>query len=152
MFSVKIFTIHSWEFISWKWTCLFEIWIRWFQKELAISQFQIPHTKSQNELWKPDLNLVSPGCQHEKIINFSPRIRTRDTCISCEYVDIGPSKPDKYITHKAVYVKIPVEQICPISKWPARMAVLGSSQWNYYWFVETFDIFLWWSIDKILST
>jgi hypothetical protein len=44
-----------------------------------------------------------------KIINFSPRIRTRDPCISDEYVDIEPSKPDIYISHKFVYVKIPVE-------------------------------------------
>jgi hypothetical protein len=58
---------------------------------------------------KPDLNLVSQGCQHEKIINFSPRFRTRDPCISNEYVEIGPSKPDILTTHKAVYVKIPVE-------------------------------------------
>jgi hypothetical protein len=44
-----------------------------------------------------------------KIINFSPRIRTRDPCNSDEYVDIGPSKPDIYTSHKVVYVKIPVE-------------------------------------------
>ncbi len=91
MFSLKIFTIHSWEYISWKWTCLIEIWITWFQKELAIPQFQIPRMKSQKELWKPDLYLVSQGCQHEKMINFPSRIQTRDPCISYKYFDIGPS-------------------------------------------------------------
>jgi hypothetical protein len=65
--------------------------------------------KSQKELRKPDLNLVSQECQHEKIISFSLRIQTRDPCISNEYVDIGPSKPDIHTSHKAVYVKIPVE-------------------------------------------
>jgi hypothetical protein len=56
MFPVKIITIRSWEYISWKCTCLIEIWITWFQKELAIPHFQILHVKSQKELWKPDLN------------------------------------------------------------------------------------------------
>ncbi len=108
MFSVKIFTIHSWEYISWKWTCLIEIWITWFEKELvAIPQFQIPHMKSQKDLWKPDLNLVSQGCQHEKIIKFTSRIWTQDPCNSCKYLDIGPLKPDTKCPHNAVHVKIP---------------------------------------------
>jgi hypothetical protein len=94
MFSVKIFPIHSWEYISWKWSCLIEIWITWFQKELAIPHFQIPHMRSQKELWKSDLNLVSQGCQHKKNWKFTPRIRTQDPCNSCKYFDIGPPKPD----------------------------------------------------------
>ncbi len=109
MFSLKIFKIHSREYISWKWTFLIEIWITWFQKELAIPQFQIPHMKSQKELWKSVLNLVSQGCQHEKIINFKSRIRTRDPDISNKFFDIWPSKPDTLNPHKAVHVKTPVE-------------------------------------------
>jgi hypothetical protein len=37
-------------------------------------------TRSQKELWKPDLNLGSQGCLHEK--NFSIWIWTWDPCIS----------------------------------------------------------------------
>jgi hypothetical protein len=104
MFSLKIFTIHSWEYISRKWTCLVEIWITWFQKELAITQFQIPHMESQKELWKPDLNLVSQGCHHKKILNFTLRIRSQDPCISTKYFVIGPSKQDIKKSHKSILV------------------------------------------------
>jgi hypothetical protein len=45
MFLLKIFLIQSWKYIVWKWTCLIEIWITLFQKELAIPQFQIPQMK-----------------------------------------------------------------------------------------------------------
>jgi hypothetical protein len=65
--------------------------------------------KSQKELLKPDLNLVSQGCQHEKIIKFTHRIRIQDPYNSCKYFDIGPPKPDTLNSHKAVDVKIPVE-------------------------------------------
>ncbi len=39
-------------------------------------------TRSQKELGKPYLNLCSQGCHHEKILNLTPWIRTRDPCIS----------------------------------------------------------------------
>ncbi len=61
------------------------------KETIAIPQFQIPHVKSQKE---PDLNLVSRGCQHEKILNFTPKIWTQDPWISYKYFDTGPSKPD----------------------------------------------------------
>jgi hypothetical protein len=73
---------------------LSEIWITWFQKELAITHFQILHIKSQKELWKPDLNLVSQGCQHEKILEIPPRFQTQNPCNICKYFDIGPPEPD----------------------------------------------------------
>jgi hypothetical protein len=43
-------------------------------KELAIPHFQIPLMKSQKKLGKPDLKLVSQGCQREKILKFTPRM------------------------------------------------------------------------------
>jgi hypothetical protein len=59
---------------------------------------------------KPDLNLVSQGCKHEKRENFTSRIRTQDPCISYKYFDIGPSKPDTEGFHSAAHVKIPIER------------------------------------------
>ncbi len=41
MFPKKIFTFHSWEYISWKCYTLNEIWITWFLKESAKPDFQI---------------------------------------------------------------------------------------------------------------
>ncbi len=144
MFSVKIFTIHSWEYISWKWTCLIEIWITWFQQELDIPQFQIPHMKSQKKLWKSDLNLVTQGCQHEKILNITSRIWTWDLCIRYKYFDIGPASqihkiPTKLLMRRGNKSAKPVSDR---QEW-----VLGSSQWNYYWFVGVQGILLWWSCD-----
>ncbi len=60
MFSLKIFTIFSWEHISWKWTCLIYIWITWFQKELAITQLQIPHIKFKEYNYNPTRKILVP--------------------------------------------------------------------------------------------
>jgi hypothetical protein len=131
MFSVKIYTIHSWEYISLKWTCLIEIWITWFQKELATPQFQIPHMKSQKELWKPDLYLVSQECQHEKISKLSYRIRTQDPCISCKYFYIGPAGQLHSLSTKLLMRRSQLgEQICQTSKWPTRMTVIVDFNWT----------------------
>jgi hypothetical protein len=69
------------------------------------------HTSVPNSTYEvpKGLNLVSQGCQHEKIINSTLGIRTQDPCIIKKYFDIGPSKPGTYSHHKAVDVKIPVE-------------------------------------------
>jgi hypothetical protein len=48
-------------------------------------------------------------CQHEKILKFTPRIRTQDPGNRCKYFDIGPQKTDIWRPYKAVHVKIPVE-------------------------------------------
>ncbi len=141
MFSVKIFAIHSWQYISWKWTCLIEIWITWFQKNLAIPHFQIPHMKSQKELWKPDLNLVSQGCQHEKILKFTYRIRTRTpaktvTILTLDHQSQLHRDPTKLLMLRSQLR----EQICQTSKSDWQEWVLGSSEWNYYWNMEIFGI------------
>ncbi len=151
MFSVKIFTIHSWEYISWKWTCLIEIWITWLQKELAIPQLQIPLMKSQKELWKPDLILVSQGCQQEK------KLHTQDS-------NPGPLHQFQAFCHwtiKARYIESPQSSWSQDPSWGNKSAkpvsdrqewVLGSYEWNLYWFVAISHILLWWSSDKILNT
>ena len=116
MFSVEIFTFHSWEYISWKWTCLIEIWISWFQKELAITHFQILHMMSQKELWKPDLNLVSQGCQHEKILKFTSKIRTLGPCNRCILTLDHQSQIHCIPTKLSMWRSQLREQICQTSK------------------------------------
>jgi len=65
--------------------------------------------KSQKELRKPDLNLGSQGCHHEKILDLTPRIWIQAPCITKKYFVTGPPKLDAKCPHKAVHVKIPVE-------------------------------------------
>ncbi len=43
MVPLNIFTFHRLEYICWKYICLIEIWITWFQNKLAIPQLKIPH-------------------------------------------------------------------------------------------------------------
>ncbi len=70
MFSLQIFTNHIWVYISWKWTCLIEIWITWFQKELAIPQFQIPHeVREKNIILQVEFG-NSTYSPKERITNF----------------------------------------------------------------------------------
>ena len=92
MFSLKIFTIHNWEYI-----------LKMDLSNLDMD-YMIPkgtsHTSVPNSTYevpkgsmKPDLNPVSQGCQLEKIINFTLRFRTQYPCIRGKFFDIGPSKP-----------------------------------------------------------
>ncbi len=60
-------------------------------------------TRSQKELWKPDLNLGSQGCHLEK--NYTPWIRTLDPCICSKYFVTGPSKQmSKVFFHISILV------------------------------------------------
>jgi hypothetical protein len=76
------------------------------------------NTRSQKEFWKPDLNLGSQGCHHEKIINFTPWIWTRDP--------LHHERVFCYWTIKAVDIKYSVDRtnLPNQQKWPARMAII----------------------------
>jgi hypothetical protein len=65
-------------------------------------------TRSKKELLKPDFNLGSQWCHHEKIINFTPWTWTQAPCIRSKYFVTRLPKIDTWCTHKAVHVKIPV--------------------------------------------
>ncbi len=58
------------EYISWKYICLLEIWITWFQKELATPRFKIPHMSFKKEISVPFRKLL---------VQF----RTTKDCHSC---------------------------------------------------------------------
>ncbi len=49
MFPLKIFTIHSWEYLSREFIYSIVIWITWFQLEIATPQFQIPNMNFKKE-------------------------------------------------------------------------------------------------------
>ncbi len=70
MFSLKTFTMHSWENIYKKWTCLIEIWITWFQKELATPQLQIPHMKLKKYKYNPTRKILVPF-RTNKVCSFT---------------------------------------------------------------------------------
>ncbi len=44
--------------MTWKYICLLEIWITWFQKELATPQFTIPHMNFKKEILVPFRKLL----------------------------------------------------------------------------------------------
>ena len=58
------------EYISWKYICLLEIWITWFQKELATPQYKIPHINFKKEILVPFRIMLVP-------------FRTTKDCHSC---------------------------------------------------------------------
>ncbi len=64
------FTFHRLEYISWKYICLLEIWITWFQKELATPRFKIPHMNFKKEILVPFRKILVP-------------FRTTKDCHSC---------------------------------------------------------------------
>jgi hypothetical protein len=81
--------------------------------------------KSQKEQWKPDLNLVSQGCQHEKKLNITPKIRPeRPGSIVCILTLDHQSQVHKVPTKLLMWRSQLREQICQTSKWPARMKSL----------------------------
>ncbi len=84
------------------------------------------------ELWKQDLNLGSQGCHKEKVINKTPWIWTRAPLHQMQVFCHWTIKADTEFPHKPVHVKILVEgtNLPNQEKWPARMTVLGSSEWN----------------------
>jgi hypothetical protein len=53
IFPINTFTFHRLEYISWKYICILEVWITWFQKELATPRFKIPHMNSKKEILVP---------------------------------------------------------------------------------------------------
>ncbi len=71
MFPLNTFTFHRLEYISWKYICLLEIWITWFQKELATPRFKIPHMNFKKETLGPFRKLLVP-------------FRTTQDCHSCQ--------------------------------------------------------------------
>ncbi len=46
--------------VSWKYICLLEIWSTWFQKELAIPRFKIPHITFKTEILVPFRKILIP--------------------------------------------------------------------------------------------
>ena len=58
------------EYISRKYICLLEIWIIWFQKELATPRFKIPHMNFKKEILVPFRKILVP-------------FRTTKDCHSC---------------------------------------------------------------------
>ncbi len=58
------------EYISWNYICLLEIWIVWFQKELAITRFKIPHMNFKKEILVSFRKILVP-------------FRTTKDCHSC---------------------------------------------------------------------
>ncbi len=70
IFSINTFTYHRLEYISWKYICLLEIWITWFQKELATPRFKIPHMNFHKEILVPFRKILVP-------------FRTTKDCHSC---------------------------------------------------------------------
>ncbi len=65
------FTFHRLEYISWKYICLLDIWITWFQNELATPQFNIPHMNFKKEILVPFRKILVP-------------FRTTKDCHSCQ--------------------------------------------------------------------
>ncbi len=70
LFPINTFTFHRLEHISWKYICQLEIWITWFQKELATPRFKIPHTNFKKEILVPFRKILVP-------------FRTTKDCHSC---------------------------------------------------------------------
>jgi hypothetical protein len=70
IFPINTFTFHRLENISWKYICLLEIWIAWFQKELATPRFKIPHMNFKKEILVPFRKILVP-------------FRTTKDCHSC---------------------------------------------------------------------
>ena len=56
--------------MTWKYICLLEIWITWFQKELATPRFKIPHMNYKKEILVPFRKILVP-------------FRTTKDCHSC---------------------------------------------------------------------
>ncbi len=59
-FHKHIFTFHRLEYIAWNYICLLEIWILWFQKELAIPRFKISHMNFKKEISVPFRKILVP--------------------------------------------------------------------------------------------
>ncbi len=70
IFPINTFTFHRLENISWKHICLLDIWITWFQKELATPRFKIPHMNFKKEILVPFRKILVP-------------FRTTKDCHSC---------------------------------------------------------------------
>jgi hypothetical protein len=106
------------------------------------------------ELWKPDLNLGSQRCHHEKIINFIPWIQTRDPSISCKYFVTGPSKQDIKGSYKSILVPFRTIKDCHFCWSLLLVWQIFSLNWDLHInsFVGTLCIWLWWSNVKILIT
>ncbi len=87
MFPLNIFTFHRLEYTSWKYICLIEIWITWFQKELAIPRFKILHINfkkekyiSSNSSCSSKLEIV---CSQRDKYLFPKWFRTTKDCNAC---------------------------------------------------------------------
>ncbi len=76
-----MFTFQRLEYISWKYICLFEIWITWFQKELATPRFKIPHMNFKKEILVPFRKILVPFRTIPRTVILAGHFSWFGTCV-----------------------------------------------------------------------